>query len=80
MKGLDHEFSRFTEQCLGELAPADLVGAKLIFMSGACAATNRFLSILDADMPTARKQALLRRCAREMWAFQREMSKAEPNG
>ena len=76
MNGLEFEFERFKEQALGDLPEADIEGARRIFFCGALAQANRILGLLDSELPGKRKQALLRRIARECEGFQREFIKA----
>lgn len=76
MRGLESEFQRFTEICLHGLDADQITSAKMLYFTGALAATNRFLSILDSNLPVARKQALLRRMAREAEAFKQSITNA----
>lgn len=70
MKGLDAEFTRFSEQALEPTPGADIENTKLIFMAGALAASQRILDIIYSGLPDKKRAALLRRVERECFAFQ----------
>lgn len=76
MKGLEAEFSRFQQQCLEDATPEEVESARATFFCGGLAATQRFLSIVEANLPISRKQALVRRLVREMEAFQSSVTDA----
>lgn len=80
MKGLDAEFTRFKDQALGEMPPADIAGAESIFMCGACAATARILGIIYSGLPDKKRAALLRRVEREAYAYQQKLKRQAKEG
>jgi hypothetical protein len=77
MNGLEAEFERFASVCLTDASDDEVASVKRIFMAGALAQASRMLDFIYSDLPIKRKQALLRRVARECERFQQQAIREE---